>query len=698
MFAGLLVLCSFAFPAWALTPDSFLAGLNYSVRQASFNVSNYTDAMSDTDSNGVNDTLSLSITFNSTPGNYSIFTDLHVNGSMLTASANRTAGNPNTLVLNYSTSALQGQRFNYTIRAYDANLSLKYREKGILTNSYNNYQLAYTIVNLTDINQGNTTLLIIATLNVTNTFQADATAYLKHNSTTLTARSAPNLSAGLQLLSFAFNNETIKNTHYIGNFTLTRLRINGRQYNLNYATSKYDYRDFARSSYIYNATERTIDADNDNLFDALRLNTSVYTNASGNYKLQVNVYDLYFNYIKQITKSQSLDNGLQYITVDINGTDFYKRKLTGPYLVYLKLKQGSTVIDELPRHTTAAYNFTQFEPSESPELFVTINVTGDHLYGRRNASVNVTITNNGTIRAYNIFLDVFDNYSFSQTLFISTILVNGSKTFAFNFSNINDTLFTAIADLQNVVEEQNESDNSLEQPLKINRAPSIGKAPSSNPNITTGEQQLFSINYSDDDNVTISWILNGSLAATNRSNYTFIGNLTNAGSYTILVNVSDGYLSNHSSWNLTVAEASQESSPSTGGGSAGTAGSSGSSGDGGCIPNYLCSEWSACINGKQSRKCAIIQGCSQQIAAERNCTAEGNHAPVFILSGNTIENEAASIAESAAAPAANQASRAPAISGAVVSEYDGGASLYIGAAAIAIFMIASFAYFRFFRS
>ena len=629
----------------ALSAEEFLASLNYSIRFISLNVTNYTDFMSDLDGNSINDTFSINITFNSSTGNYTIYTDLNVNNSIIINSVNRTSFNPNIIVINYSTKTFEGSRFNYSIRIYDSNLSLKYRETGILTNIYNNYQLAYKIINISDSNFDNNSIFINITLNITDNISIDSTVYLRHNKTSITARKADNLTIGLKDLGFIFDNGTIKDTHYIGNFTLYQLKINGKSYSFNYSTRLYDYRDFAKTSYVYNATDIGIDLDNNGLYDILRLNFSINILSDDTYKLQITIYDLYFNYIKQITKSQPFNQGINYFVIDVNGTDIYKRKLTGPYLVYPRLKIGNIIIDSPNRHITKQYNFTQFEKSQSPELFVNISTSNYHLFGIRNTSINITIGNNGSTRAYNLFLDVFDNYSFSQTFFISTLFVNSTKIYSFNFSNISDLSFTAIADLNNIIEEINESDNSLEKIIKVNRAPSItGITPSNNPNITENEQKLFSINYSDDDNISFTWLLNGSFKLSNSTNYTFIGNLSNAGTYNVTVNISDGYLHNSSSWLLTVIdfEPSTSLAPS--------ASSTASTADGGCIIIYKCTDWQLCINGKQTRSCNVTRDCGIKIATERACVSSSelsgtesseNSAPVFVLSnGNRIvENE-----------------------------------------------------------
>ncbi len=645
-----------------LSTDAFLTTFNYSVRSPSFNVSNYTDFMSDDDGNGLPERLSINISFAAIPGTYSIFTDLVVNNSLITSSANVSIPSAAKAMLNYSTKNFEGTRFNYTIRIYDTNASLKFREAGIVTNSYASYQLGYNIINISDA-AANTSLILNVTLNVTSSFALDATAFLRYNSSTLTSSVQGNVTPNIAVLSFAFDNESIKKTHYIGNYTFYQLKLNSKAYAFNYSTRVYDYRNFAQSAFIYNATDTGIDADANGLLDALRLNFSISSIDTNTYKLEITVYDLYFRYIKQITKSQTLNPGTNYLVIDVNGTDIYKRKLTGPYLVYPKLKLNAAVLDAPPRYVTAQYNFTQFEKSDSPELYVLINTSKDHLYGRRNATVNVTIGNNGSIRGYNLFLDVFDNYSLSQTFFISTLFVNNTKTYMFNFTNMSDRTFTAIVDLQNVIEEANESDNSQQALLKVNKAPLVAGNPSYNPNVTSGTSFNFSINYSDDDNVSIRWFVDGNMLAINSSNYTFTGQT--AGNFSVLVNISDGFLSNTTAWNVTVTAAVQSASATQSSTSTGSIDSS-SGGDGAlsiaCNKNIVCAAWSACQQGKQTRTCKITKACNVSVATEQNCNESGR-----------VSDTASAMDLAAATPSVQQANSPPAFllsdTGIIQNEY-----------------------------
>ncbi len=91
-----------------------------------------------------------------------------------------------------------------------------------------------------------------------------------------------------------------------------------------------------------------------------------------------------------------------------------------------------------------------------------------------------------------------------------------------------------------------------------NTAPNISSfSPSSIfVNISEPNNQTFSINFSDseNDNVTFSWFLNGSLqfSGINKNEFNFTGNFSAAGVYSINATLSDGIATAYMTWILTV--------------------------------------------------------------------------------------------------------------------------------------------------
>ena len=71
-------------------------------------------------------------------------------------------------------------------------------------------------------------MLINLTLNITTNAAYEIFSYLKFNETIIFSKLNKTLSRGIQNAEIYFDNETIKNTHYIGSFNLTSIKINNK--------------------------------------------------------------------------------------------------------------------------------------------------------------------------------------------------------------------------------------------------------------------------------------------------------------------------------------------------------------------------------------------------------------------------------------------------------------------------------------
>ena len=85
-----------------------------------------------------------------------------------------------------------------------------------------------------------------------------------------------------------------------------------------------------------------------------------------------------------------------------------------------------------------------------------------------NSSTNITnitinLSNTGQAPAFNVFLDIFDNITYSNNRTLSFLDKNESIFYRFNITNSSNTsLFTAIGDFDNLVDESNESNNIVQ--------------------------------------------------------------------------------------------------------------------------------------------------------------------------------------------------------------------------------------------
>ncbi|MEM2478869.1 MAG: Ig-like domain-containing protein, partial [Candidatus Pacearchaeota archaeon] len=132
---------------------------------------------------------------------------------------------------------------------------------------------------------------------------------------------------------------------------------------------------------------------------------------------------------------------------------------------------------------------------------------------------------------------------------------------------------------------------------------------------------LFNFTASDNKatNLSCSYVVNGETSNVNLVNgsyYEFNKTFTRTGSYMWIVkcyDLAENEGSANASFSLTISSAGGSSS-----------GGGGSRGGGGrsyyCSPSWQCSEWSACVNGKQTRSCVDLNNCGGiPPVTERSC-------------------------------------------------------------------------------
>jgi len=177
----------------------------------------------------------------------------------------------------------------------------------------------------------------------------------------------------------------------------------------NQNTSSYNYETFAKTSYIKSFSDGEVDVDSNNISEYLEINITVNVKNEDTYGVVAGIYDLYDNYVANLSKTQSLSTRNQKVQMRLNGSEIYTNKIDGHYLIkYAKLIRNSNVIDFVSEpHTTNIYYYDDFERPPLPDLVVTMSVSFGSLSNNTNISVNVT--NSGNAPSFNVFLDIFDN-------------------------------------------------------------------------------------------------------------------------------------------------------------------------------------------------------------------------------------------------------------------------------------------------
>ena len=449
--------------AFSITLQDLINFFNFNFFTNAINVTNQKDFMIGKNSNGIDDTLIIELTTNGNAGNYFFIIDLYDNNNIITNETSKTLSNSlNKINVSFNAELLSGNKFNYSIKIYDDNFNLKYRKDSIETNVYLNYEKGIYIINISDKPIGDLSMLINLTLNITTNAAYEIFSYLKFNETIIFSKLNKTLSRGIQNAEIYFDNETIKNTHYIGSFNLTSIKINNKLIKTDYITSNYNYKNFAQTSYFFNFSDYGMDTNNNGFFDYLKLNAGIKVKNAGVFKIELALNDLFDNFLLKENITRFFEAGTNYLAVEVNGTNIRAKKFDGPYAIsYIRLLEGNKIIDQLNGfYTTSAYNYTNFEMPSLPDLMLNIAGNADDY---NNTFFNVSIKNIGFANAFNIFLSVFDNSTFSANKSKNILFKNEEIVYGFSLSNTSDTMIKAIVDFDNFVEEINESNNIFEK-------------------------------------------------------------------------------------------------------------------------------------------------------------------------------------------------------------------------------------------
>jgi len=450
---------------FALTLQELIDSYNFGYNDGTLNINLFNDYMIDSNSNGQNDTLIINITVNATyTAFFEVYFDLVEESGTLSNKINQSLSSGISNVnVSFDTRLLTKNKYNYSVRIYNTTNILVFSKYSIETNTYSGFENGTSINKITDENLNNNYVRINLTLNVTQNQDANITVYLKFNETTISATKQATLTSGIQTVSIDFDNETIKSSHHNGNFTLDSLLIGRKLIHPSYSTSIYNFEDFAKTSYFRNYSSAGIDTNANNLSEFLEVNFTIAVKNTTTYEIQAEIYDQFNNFVKNLSASQSLSVGNQTVSIRINGSDIYATKISGPYILSVtKLIENGNITDkQFEPHIISNLTYTDFERPPLPDLKLNMTVIFNQTTNQSNVTIN--ISNIGESPTFNVFLDIFNNETFSTTNNTVILNINESQIYNFIVTNVsNATLFTAIADFDNLVDERNESNNIMQ--------------------------------------------------------------------------------------------------------------------------------------------------------------------------------------------------------------------------------------------
>jgi hypothetical protein len=447
-----------------MTIQELIDSYDYGFNNGTINVTSQDDYMVDKDSDGTNDTLIINMTTDATTGTYKFIVKIaDVNGILVNATSKTLTASDSSANVNFPSELLSQTEFNYSIRINDNDDNLVFRKFNVESQTYLNYETGTNVTLITDENLNNNFIRINLTIDSSQAITTNITVTLAYNSSTISKTEEKTLSSGIQKVSIDFDNETIKSTHYNANFTIDTIVVGNKIFDFDQNTSIYNYEDFAKISYIKAIADGRIDSDNNNLSEFLEINFTVEVKTANSYTISYDLYDQFDNFVINISKTESLGVGTQNVQTLVNGSEIYKTKINGPYVLsFAKLHIGNDTKDIIfDAHTTNQSFYTDYERPPLPDLKVNISVVF-------NATTNITnitvgLSNIGQAPAFNVFLDLFDNVTYENNRSLAFMDVDESITYKFNITNSsNTTLYTTIADFDNLVDESNESNNIVQ--------------------------------------------------------------------------------------------------------------------------------------------------------------------------------------------------------------------------------------------
>ncbi|MBI1935977.1 hypothetical protein HYS31_06060 [Candidatus Woesearchaeota archaeon] len=562
---GALVIFMLLIPVgYPISMRELLSRYSFSAPAHAMNVTDYNDYMVDKDGNGVNDTLVIELTSNNAKGSYYFVASLiDMNRYVTNQSYMALEEGINRLNLTFSTFLLSQNQYNYSLRIFNSTYSTKFRKDRIPTNFYSYFEEGFKVTGLSDY-QDEKALKVSVELNSTANGTFEAALFLSYNNSIIYSKENFTINSTPQNLTFSFGNATIMDSHYSGKFNISSIRIGGKALRIGSETSYYSYRDFAAGSYIIDFSDAGADTDSDGKYDLLEISANINASRADDYALKIALYDQLDNPIETKNRTMELTGGVTLLTVGINGSMIYSKRLNGPFIVkYAELHQNGTIADRVEdAYVTSNYNYNDFETPSFPDMGVKISSSDWHHYGIGNITMNVTFENIGNSHAFNIMTEIFDNFTFLRSN--KTVLLGSGSgiTYQIAFQNITDFELAAIADPANALDESNESNNIARLVVKMNKKPILADVN----NVTANETDIITINLSasDQNNDALSYSINLSSFTKNSSLFIWHTGTIDNGNYTIKAAVSDGYLNDSKIFHIVILDAPEKDADNDG--------------------------------------------------------------------------------------------------------------------------------------
>src|SRR3989338_247822 len=164
-------------------------------------VTAFADYMADSNNDGLNDSLRISIELNSSKGGYFIAFSIEDGSNLL---INEMTQNPGSSFANVSFESylLHSTKFNYSVKIYEGS-SLKFRKDSIETKEYNEYERGIFLEDVVDYIDGNS-IAVNFSVNSTIDIQSDIFVLMKYAGGEIFSYGGVNIKKGKNAIKVKF--------------------------------------------------------------------------------------------------------------------------------------------------------------------------------------------------------------------------------------------------------------------------------------------------------------------------------------------------------------------------------------------------------------------------------------------------------------------------------------------------------------
>ncbi|MFH1642728.1 MAG: CARDB domain-containing protein [Nanoarchaeota archaeon] len=443
--------------SFSISLEDLVASYDDSYNNDIVNITSITHKGLDIDG-GLNDILMVNITMKNTEGYFSIIGDLYKDNIFIQTFEKRMQlqSGVNQILLNFSPELITNGRYNLSL-SISKDFLIMYRNKSAYSLDYDNSDFKkpeidiYSVIGgfyQTDSDERYESLVIVMDINSTISGNFNITVYVR-DIDTVSATQEFYLDVGETNVFIMINSSDIRKKR-ISNGKLYRIIVkNGLEYRF-YPDKEWYFKNtwFDPESSIFS------DEYNETASDNLQITVGLDINKEGDYRIEGELYDMYNNFISAINQTFTVSPGLTSVNLTINGSVIYRSNFNGPYVIkYLKLIREGILDNVADPYTTKPYNYDQFRKPNMPDLVITSVTVNDN-------KVSSRIENTGSSYAISTFVTFFDQEFIIIEKTLITLLAPGDSidiNFTRNMSNIT-TLYTVV-DYDNIIEEQNDTNN-----------------------------------------------------------------------------------------------------------------------------------------------------------------------------------------------------------------------------------------------